>query len=118
MTPTSWSDAVMAPGLAAMRAIGLRGKVALLGLLCLSLAVGVAVREWQHGANAWVALACAVTCMVIAYLLLAFYLQTANALAGFQAAVVAMKDGDLSQRVQLSGRDEFAAIGHALDAMN
>jgi len=108
----------MAPGLATMRAIGLRGKVALLGLLCLALAIGVAVREWQHGASAWVALAGAVACVLIAYLLLAFYLQTARSLADFQAAVVAMKEGDLSQRVQLSGQDEFAAIGNALDAMN
>ena len=108
----------MAPGLAAMRAIGLRGKVALLGLLCLTLAIGAAVREWQHGASAWVAFACAAACGLIGYLLLAFYLQTARSLADFQTATVAMKDGDLSQRVQLGGRDEFAAIGNVLDAMN
>ena len=108
----------MAPGLAAMRALGLRDKVALLGLLCLALAIGVGVREWQHGASAWIGLACVAACGLITYLLMAFYLQTARSLAHFQSAVVAMKDGDLSQRVQFGGRDEFAAIGSALDAVN
>jgi len=51
-------------------------------------------------------------------LLARVHLQMSRSLARIQVSVDAMRDGDLSRRIELRGRDQFTAIAGALDDMN
>jgi methyl-accepting chemotaxis protein len=102
----------------ATRRAALRGRIMLLGALSLTLATCANVRIVQLDGLSLTALACAALGAASVALLVALYVQMARALARIQASVNAMRDGDLSCRLELRSGDEFAAIAGSLDEMN
>jgi methyl-accepting chemotaxis protein len=96
----------------------LRGRIALLCALDLVLTVLAAGRLLQLDGLSLTAAACVALGVTVAGLLVGLQAQVSRALARIQASINAMRDGDLSCRVELSGRDEFTAIAGSLDEMN
>jgi methyl-accepting chemotaxis protein len=110
---------VMAPGLGAMHAMGLRSKTSLLSLTCLAMLTVLMVGTAQeHGVLHWATLGWLLAGALLAYALLCFHLQMARSLADLQSATARMMKGDLSLSVAVSGRDELAHIGRALNTVN
>ena len=110
---------VIAPGTAAMRALGAGGKAALLGLSCLAILALAAARELALGAaSSAVLLAYAAAGLAIGYLMLAFYVDTRRAMGTLQAMVQSLRQGDLTDRSRVPGRGEFARIGESLEGVN
>ena len=95
-----------------------RRRVALLGALCVALGLCASVRLVQLEGVCAAAIACALLGLGAAGLSLSLHRVLARSLAPLQAGVSAMKDGDLSRRLELKGGDEFAVIADSLDAMN
>jgi methyl-accepting chemotaxis protein len=113
------SGGPMGPGVAAFGRLGLGAKLSLLAVGC-ALLGAAALGAWvqQHGWTHWGSLALIAAAVLVAWLLTALYLQMAGALGALESAVLRMKQGDLSRRIEIRGEDEFARIGAALDAVN
>ena len=98
-----------------LRQFGISGQCALLLMPALLALLLAAVREWQRGGASWAfwielgafALAC--------YLGLAFRWQLRAALGQLSAAARAMREGDLTGRMAMPGRDELAEAARTMD---
>jgi len=98
--------------------LGLRRRAALLAGLVLLLGGAACARlAWHEGVSAAV-LALGAAAPALAWLVAACQRETAQALAGFRAAVEAMKRGDLSAQAATGARGEFGTIAQALEEMN
>jgi methyl-accepting chemotaxis protein len=95
-----------------------RHRIALLGAVCLALALCAGVRLVQLEGFSVVAIACVVLGATAAALSLSLQRYLARSLQPLQASVSAMKNGDLSRRIDMKSRDEFGAIAASLDDMN
>jgi methyl-accepting chemotaxis protein len=95
-----------------------RRRVALLGALCIALALCACVRLAQLEGLSMAAIGCGLLGLGAAGLCASLHRSLARALAPLQAGVSAMQDGDLSRRLDLKTGDEFGAIADSLDAMN
>ncbi len=96
----------------------MRRRIALLGAVCLALALCAGVRLVQLEGFSGVAVACAVLGLAAAALCVSLQGYLARSLQPLQASVDAMKDGDLSRRIDQKSGDEFGAIAASLDDMN
>jgi len=76
-------------------------------------------RQGDLHQSQWLALAgCGVSFGLMLYLALAFYTTFIRALHTLQQGVMAMKNGDMSLRVDIPGRDEIAHVGRTMEAMS
>ena len=115
---SAWATAALAPGLRAMQRLGTGAKIALFAVPSLAMLTIAAAREAQRDASGWAIHASVAVIVGLAYAAIALYVHLARSLTDLQSAAAAMSRGDLSLRVAIAGRDEFAAIGRALDAVN
>jgi methyl-accepting chemotaxis protein len=95
-----------------------RRRIAALGLVCVALALCAGVRLTQLQGLSPVALICIALGLGAAALSASLYRTLSRSLQPLQAGVRAMKDGDLSRRIDVAGHDEFGAIAASLDDMN
>jgi methyl-accepting chemotaxis protein len=95
-----------------------RRRIALLGAACLGLALCAGVRLVQLEGFAPVSITCIALGVAALASCLSLRRYLARSLHPLQASVTAMKDGDLSRRIELKSRDEFGAIAASLDDMN
>jgi methyl-accepting chemotaxis protein len=110
---------VMGLGVRLFRGLNLGAKMGLLSLVC-ALMLAAALGTWlqQHDWTHWGSLAWLAGAALLAWLLAALYLQMAGAIGALEAATARMRQGDLSRRIEIHGRDEFARIGATMDAVN
>jgi methyl-accepting chemotaxis protein len=101
-----------------MAGASVRRRIAVLGMACLALALCACVRLVQLEGMSTTAIVCFVLGVAAAALSLSLHRHLARSLQPLQASVRAMKDGDLSGRIDSKSRDEFGAIAASLDAMN
>ena len=95
-----------------------RRRIALLGATCVALALCAGVRLVQLEGCSAAAIVCVALGAVAAALSVSLHRYLARSLQPLQAGVRAMKDGDLSRRIDADSRDEFGAIAASLDEMN
>jgi methyl-accepting chemotaxis protein len=95
-----------------------RRRIAALGFACVALALCAGVRLLQLQGPSVVTIVCIALGAATAALSASVYRTLARSLQPLQAGVRAMKDGDLSRRIDVAGRDEFGAIAASLDDMN
>src|ERR1700712_731937 len=95
-----------------------RRRIALLGGACVVLALCACARLVQLEGFSAVAFVCVALGTTAAALSMSLHRYLARSLKPLQASVRAMKDGDLSGRVDLKSGDEFGAIAASLDDMN
>ena len=100
------------------RSASVRRRIAALGIVCVALAVCAGARLIQLEGMSAAALACIGLGIAAAALGASLYRTLSRSLHPLQAGVQAMKDGDLSRRIDLDGHDEFRAIAESLDDMN
>jgi methyl-accepting chemotaxis protein len=98
--------------------VSVRRRIALLGAACLGSALCAGVRLVQLEGFSAIAIVSVVLGAAAAVLSLWLNHDLARSLKPLQASVSAMKDGDLSRRVDMNRRDEFGAIAASLDDMN
>ena len=103
------SSPVLAPGVHLLRALS-HGSSLLLIAALLVLALGLA---WSG--SAWLPLLPGLPAL---YLLLALRSRTHVQLRSLQNALQRTTAGDLTTRLDVQGKDELAALGHAIEAMN
>ena len=115
---SAWASVALAPGLRVMQRLGTGAKVSLFALPSLALLMSAVVREAQLGASAWVMGVASVAFLLLAYVAVALHTHFSRSLHDLQAATDAMSRGDLSGRIAIEGRDEFAAIARSLDSVN
>ena len=96
----------------------MRRRIALLGATCVALALCAGVRLLQLDGRSAVAIVCLALGAAAVALSVSLHRYLARSLRPLQAGVQAMKDGDLSGRIDAEGRDEFGAIAASLDEMN
>jgi methyl-accepting chemotaxis protein len=95
-----------------------RRRIAALGIVCVALSLCAGVRLVQLDGLSAGAVVCIMLGAAGAALGASLYRTLSRSLRPLQAGVLAMKDGDLSGRIDLEGRDEFRAIAASLDDMN
>ena len=95
-----------------------RRRIALLGGACVALALCAGVRLVQLEGFSVVAIVCAVLGTATAALSVSLHRYLARSLEPLRASVRAMRDGDLSGRIDMQSGDEFGAIATSLDDMN
>jgi len=95
-----------------------RRRIMLLALACVALALCAGVRLLQVEGLTLVAATCLALGAVAVGLALSLQRQLARSLAPLQASVHAMKDGDLSRRIDTVRGAEFGAIAASLDDVN
>ena len=95
-----------------------RRRIVLLGVTCVALALCAGVRLVQLEGASVAAIVCVALGAVAAALSVSLHRYLARSLRPLQAGVRAMKDGDLSRRIDVGSRDEFGAIAASLDEMN
>ncbi len=93
-------------------------RIALLGFACVALAGCAGVRLVQLEGLSAIAIVCGVLGAAAAVLSFSLHRYLARSLLPLQASVDAMKQGDLSGRLETRRRDEFGAIAASLDEMN
>jgi len=107
------------PGMEPTKAgASVRRRIMLLALACVALALCAGVRLLQVDGLSVVAVTCLALGAVAVVLALSLHVQFARSLAPLQASVRAMKDGDLSRRVDGVRGAEFGAIAATLDDVN
>ncbi len=115
-------EILLAPGLGLMRRLGLRAKLAVLGVaLLLALGVPLAHLAQRMAGDPGALIALLVGgggALLVAYLALAFVRTSFGAMGALQASVTQLAAGDFATRVQLRGSDELAVVGQTLDAMS
>lgn len=106
---------VFRPAAVLMRRLRLGHKLALLmAAMVLALVTVALAQSWGAGA-VW--LSCVVGVVSLVYLLGGLWSSLQADVAQLRAVMHSAAEGDLCRRCDLSGRDEFAALGHQLDAM-
>jgi methyl-accepting chemotaxis protein len=96
----------------------MRRRITLLGSVGLALASCAGVRLVQLEGFSIVALACIALGAANVALCVWLHRYLARSLQPLGASVRAMKDGDLSGRIDMKSTDEFGAIAASLDDMN
>jgi len=95
-----------------------RRRIAVMGIVGVALALCAGVRLVQLEGLSAGAVVCILLGAAGAALGVSLYRTLSRSLRPLQAGVLRMKDGDLSGRIDLEGRDEFRAIAASLDDMN
>ena len=95
-----------------------RRRIIVLAAACVALALCAGVRLVLLEGFSAVAIACIALGVVAVGLSVSLHRHLARSLSPLQASVRAMKDGDLSGRIGMTGDDEFGAIAASLDDMN
>ena len=112
--PYRW---LLSAGVALMRRLSWPGRMAMFGTAAL-LAVLMLTAGAQLGLDRQALLALGLASLAgVGYLALALFHAVDDTLHALQSAVARMAEGDFAARVDVNGRDELAAIGHALEAL-
>jgi len=95
-----------------------RRRIALLGIVCVALALCACVRLMQLQGLSVAGIVCLVLGLAAVALSASLHRTLSRSLQPLQSGVLAMKDGDLSRHIDIDGHDEFRAIAQSLDDMN
>jgi methyl-accepting chemotaxis protein len=101
---------LLAPGVALLQRGRLSVKLALLS----GAALGPLASLWLWPQAGWVAAAGA---LAFVYLVLCLHRTTTDSMQAVGRGIEVLADGNLARAVTVPGRDEFAAMGHALERM-
>ena len=106
------------PAVSLMRSMNMASRMALLGAAgLLPLAALLVALQWGAARDVITAVALGAVALSV-YLGLAFFHSVSGTLGAIRRAVTRMAEGDFAARIDVHGRDELAAIGHALEALS
>ncbi len=115
MQPRSGIPRLFRPGAGLFRQVDMTGKCVLLLMPALLALLLAAFREWGTSGPTWAFWLDAGAVFLVSYLGLALRSQMREALGQLSAAAQAMREGDLTGRLAMSGQDELTRVARAMD---